>query len=340
MNWITNIFRSKESTDELSREAQVDAVAVNAQATRLLVKEILDNHRAERRWRLVRRCLYSVSIVFGIAISMRLYFPGAFTSESGDDKVAIVPIKGNILSGAPASAEQVVPALRKAFERKDVKGVILRIDSGGGAPSESERINAALIELRAKHPKPVAAVVNTLGASAAYMIALQADEIWAGKYSLVGSIGAVLMNWDASRALERFDVRRRVFASGELKGALDPFVASTPKADDWAQSMVNQIGVMFADEVQARRGDKLKAGLVYNTGEVWHGVQAKELGLIDMVGTEDNAISKMGGGKKLEPVYFGPEKPGMGLFAAFSTALTTSIRAALVEAASEPASLN
>ena len=79
MNWITSLFGSKDTTDELSREAQVDAVAVNAQATRLLVKEILDNHRAERRWKLVRRCLYSASIVFGIAISMRLYFPAVIS---------------------------------------------------------------------------------------------------------------------------------------------------------------------------------------------------------------------------------------------------------------------
>lgn len=331
--WFASWFGTDKSQDDLTGEAQVDAVAVNAQATRMLVKEVLANHRAERRWKLARRSLYALSIVVGIAISIRFSFPEAFDLPGGGDKVAIISIKGNILSGAPASADQVVPALRKAFERNDVKGVILRIDSGGGAPSEAERINTAINELKAKHPKPVTAVVETLGASAAYMIALQADQIVAGKYSLVGSIGAVLMNWDVSRALERFDVHRRVFASGELKAALDPFVAATPKANEWAQMMVNQIGLMFSEEVKAKRGAKLKDGLVYNTGEVWNGVQAKEVGLIDVVGTEDTAIAAMGGGKKLEPEYFGPDKRRGGIFAFFSEAVESATRITLQELA-------
>lgn len=333
-------YLASRDADESSTEAQVDAVTVNAQATRALVGEILANHRAERRWKVVRRTLYAASMLLGIAVTVRYSFPQAFDLPGGGDKVAIVSIRGNILSGAPASAEQVVPALRKAFERSDVKGVILRIDSGGGAPSESERINAALKELKAKHPeKPVTAVIETLGASAAYMIALQADSIYAGRYSLVGSIGAVLANWDVSRALERVDVRRRVFASGELKAALDPFIASTPKADAWAKSMVDQIGVMFTEEVRAKRGAKLKADVVYNTGEVWNGVQAKEVGLIDAVGTEDNAIAAMGGGKKLEPEYFGPDQKRAGFLTVFSEAIGSAAGSALSSLAAEPARL-
>lgn len=328
-------FGSSKSADDLTGEAQIDAVAVNAQATRLLVKEILANHKAERRWKIARRSLYAMSILVGIAVSIRFSFPGAFDMPGAGDKVAIISIKGNILSGAPASADQVVPALRKAFERPDVKGIILRIDSGGGAPSEAERIISAINELRAKNPKPITAVVETLGASAAYLIALNADTIVAGKYSLVGSIGAVLMNWDVSRAIERFDVHRRVFASGELKAALDPFVAPSAKADAWAQSMVSQIGTMFYDEVKLKRGSKLKTGVVYNTGEVWHGTQALEVGLIDSIGTEDTAIAAMGGGKKLEPEYFGPQKRRGGLFAFFSEAVETVTRATVQELAAQ-----
>jgi protease IV len=339
--WLSRLGRFLRPKKEvISIVEQVDAVAVNAQATWLLVKEILANHRAERRWKLVRRSIYALSMLVGIAVTVRYSFPQAFDMPGAGDKVAIISIKGNILSGAPASAEQVVPALRKAFERKDVRGIILRIDSGGGAPSESERINAAILELKARFPeKKVTAVIETLGASAAYMIALQADSIYAGRYSLVGSIGAVLMNWDVSRALERFDVRRRVFASGELKAALDPFVASTPKADAWAKSMVDQIGVMFTEEVKAKRGSKLKDGVVYSTGEVWNGTQAKEVGLIDVVGTEDNAIAAMGGGKKLEPEYFGPDQRRTGLFTIFSDAVGSATRAVLQALETEPGRL-
>jgi hypothetical protein len=110
--WIASLFGTDKSQDDLTGEAQVDAVAVNAQATRLLVKEVLANHRAERRWKLARRSLYALSIVVGIAISIRFSFPETFDLPGGGDKVAIISIKGNILSGAPASADQVVPAPR------------------------------------------------------------------------------------------------------------------------------------------------------------------------------------------------------------------------------------
>jgi protease-4 len=103
--------------------------------------------------------------------------------------------------------------------------------------------------------------------------------------------------------------------------------------------MVNQVGTMFTEELMARRGDKLKQGVKFDTGEVWNGVQAKDVGLIDTIGTEENAIAKMGGGKKLEPEYFGPEKRQMGLFAGFSDLITSSIRAALNDLAAETATI-
>lgn len=331
MRFVRGLFDPKVEWLPGPMEPQINAAAVNAEATRQLVGEIIKAHRSERRWRVARRGLYTVSLLLGMYLSLRIASPELFTFTTSADKAAIVDIRGGISSGQPASADEVIPVLRKAFEDKSVKAVILRIDSGGGAPWEAERINAALKDLRAKNDKPVVAVINTLGASAAYMIALQADEIYAGRYSLVGSIGAVMANWDLSKTIERFDVQRRIYASGELKAALDPFVPSTPQATAWAQGIVNDIGAMFTSEVEQKRGDRLKKGAVYNTGEVWNGIQAKELGLVDVIGTEETAIEALSKDGKLEAVAFGPTRRNQGWLGG----LQQSIRDALVEAARE-----
>ncbi|KAK0039477.1 S49 family peptidase [Biomphalaria pfeifferi] len=92
------------------------------------------------------------------------------------------------------------------------------------------------------------------------MIALHADKIIAGKYSLVGSIGAVMQPWQLDRAIGKLDVSQRVYASGKLKSFLNPYIPVTPEADAKAQHLVDQAGAAFLAEVKARRGSALKSG--------------------------------------------------------------------------------
>lgn len=313
---------------EVPRDVHLDAAAVSAEATRLLMTEIIKTHRSEHRWRIAKRGLYALSLLLGMYLSLKIANPEMFELTPMGSKAAIVDIRGGIMSGSPASADEVIPALRKAFEDSTVKAVILRIDSGGGAPWEAERINAAIKDLRAKNDKPLVAVINTLGASAAYMIALQADSIYAGRYSLVGSIGAVMANWDLSRTIARVDVQRRIYASGELKAALDPFMPSTAKGNAWAQGIVDEIGTMFTKEVMEKRGAKLQPGTAYDTGEVWNGVQAHQLGLVDAIGTQENAIEALSTDEKLTPVPFGPARRNRG----FLGNLQQTLKEAMVQA--------
>jgi protease IV len=131
------------------------------------------------------------------------------------DVVGVVRIEGEISAGGVASANRIVPALQQAYESRNVKAVVISIDIPGGAPVEAERIYRAIDALKASEIKrPIVAVINNMGASAEYMIALHADKIYAGQYSLVGSVGAVLTGWDFSRAISRVDVAQRVYASG------------------------------------------------------------------------------------------------------------------------------
>jgi protease-4 len=278
-----------------------------------LIGDLLRERRTERRWRWGFRVLF---IGGSIAVSL-LYFllwAPQFGWRIGPigDVVGVVRIDGEINQGSLASADRVVPALKKAFESPHVKAVVLAIDSPGGSPGESERIYRAMEGLKAENPKPVIAVVGNVGASAAYLIALHADKVYAGQYSLVGSVGAVLAGWDLHRAAERLDVAQRLYASGPLKAMLSPFQPLTELADVKARALIGEIGEVFVDDVKRRRGDKLSAAANVASGEVWLGPDAKRLGLIDEIGTLEEVIR---GGWNLNWYDFGPRRHS-GLFVA------------------------
>jgi protease-4 len=278
-----------------------------------LIGDLLRERRTERRWRWGFRVLFIGGSIVVSLLYFLLWAP-QFGWRIGPigDVVGVVRIDGEISQGSLASAGRVVPALKKAVESPQVKAVVLAIDSPGGSPGESERIYRAMKGLKAENPKPVIAVVGNVGASAAYLIALHADKVYAGQYSLVGSVGAVLAGWDLHRAAERLDVSQRLYASGPLKAMLSPFQPLTEVADVKARALIREIGEVFVEEVKRRRGDKLSATADVASGEIWLGPDAKRLGLIDEIGTLEDVIR---GSWNLNWYDFGPRRQN-GLFVA------------------------
>lgn len=308
--------RMTASPDEGSVKPSEDTIARHL--TGQLLSDVLTELAAQRRWRFFTRALYVFLVLVAVAYATMQANGGSLSFGSSKPSVAVVGIRGAIFGDSIAGAAKVIPALKKAFESPDVKGVILKIDSGGGAPSEAERIGALIEDLRKKHPKPVIAVIDSVGASAAYLIAVSADSIIAGRYSLVGSIGAILTSWDAHKTIQRLDLEQKVYASGELKGMLNQFTAATPEGEAKAQHMVNEIGRLFLKQVVERRGSKLKAGVNFATGEAWTGAEAKDLGLVDHLGTEELAVTMISGGQELEVLNLGPGKGSAGILSSLA----------------------
>lgn len=279
---------------------------------------VLDQQRREaearraarfRRWMVGVLVVGSAAVYAGLAAKALLPLPDVVAREPA---VGLVKVEGQISATAKlAAAKLVVPALKRAFEDDNVQRVVLYIDSPGGAPVEAERIMDAVAELRKKHPKPVHAIIGNLGASAGYMVALSADDIVSGKYSLVGSIGAILQSWDVHRVLDKYDVKAKTYASGNLKGMLNPFEPSTPEGEAKAQALVDELGRQFGALLVERRGPKLTqpAGS-YTTGEVWGGQDALKLGLVDTNGTLETLMAQH---PDLKLVNFGPFERSNGL---------------------------
>jgi protease-4 len=199
----------------------------------------------------------------------------------------MVEIKGEIASGAEASAELVIAAMRAAFEEREAEAIVLLINSPGGSPVQAGIINDEIIRLKAKYKKPVYVVVEESCASAAYYIAVAADKIYVDKASIVGSIGVLMDGFGFTGLMDKLGVERRLMTAGENKGFLDPFSPQSEKQRVFAQTMLDQIHKQFISVVKAGRGDRLKETPEMFSGLFWSGQQAVDMGLADGLGNLD-----------------------------------------------------
>ena len=241
----------------------------------------LNEQKASRRWKTFVRLAW---LVFFIALVWLALHRGTPTSDATVPHTAVVEIKGEIAEGADASAEFVNAALKAAFEDAGAKAVVLLINSPGGSPVQAGMMNDEILRLKAKHKKPVYAVVGETCASAAYYIAVAADNIYVDKASIVGSIGVLMDGFGFTGLMDKLGVERRLLTAGDNKGFLDPFSAQSDKQRAFAQTMLNQIHQQFITVVKNGRGQRLKETPDMFSGLFWSGQQAVELGLADQLG--------------------------------------------------------
>ncbi|QNK65484.1 S49 family peptidase [Variovorax sp. PAMC26660] len=245
----------------------------------------LGEQKATRRWKTFVRLSWLAFFIFLAWFALSRSTPSTAKTTA---HTAVVEIKGEIAAGGDASAEFVVAAMKTAFEDDGAKGVILLINSPGGSPVQAGIINDEIKRLKAKHKKPVYAVVEETCASAAYYIAAATDKIYVDKASIVGSIGVLMDGFGFTGVMEKVGVERRLLTAGENKGFLDPFSPMSDAQRAHAQTMLNQIHAQFINVVKTGRGDRLKLdtpGLF--SGLFWSGEQAVEYGLADQLGNVD-----------------------------------------------------
>jgi protease-4 len=214
----------------------------------------------------------------------------------------LIDVRGVIADKEAASADNIVTSLQAAFADPKVKGVVLRINSPGGSPVQSGYVYDEIRRLRGLHPDiKVYAVISDLGASGAYYIASAADEIYADKASLVGSIGVTAAGFGFVGAMDKLGIQRRAYTSGEHKAFLDPFEPEKPDETKFWQGVLNVTHEQFIASVKQGRGDRLKDKdhPELFSGLVWTGQQALPLGLIDGLGNASSVARDVIGEKEL-----------------------------------------
>ena len=249
-----------------------------------LMMASLDEQRTARRWRNGIRLAWLVFLAALVWLGMER---GTSNADISLPHTAVVEIKGEIASGSEASAELVISSLRSAFEDEGAKAVVILINSPGGSPVQAGIINDEIWRLKKLHKKPIYAVVEETCASAAYYIAVSADQIFVDKASIVGSIGVLMDGFGFTGLMDKLGVERRLMTAGQNKGFMDPFSPQTEKQRLFAQSMLDQIHQQFIGAVKAGRGERLKETPETFSGLFWTGQQAVEIGLADQLGNLD-----------------------------------------------------
>ncbi|WDR07169.1 signal peptide peptidase SppA [Devosia rhodophyticola] len=199
------------------------------------------------------------------------------------DHIARVVVDGTIATN-PARLK----VLTELGENDAVKAVIVSINSPGGTTAGGEELYEALGVLRAQ--KPVVAVINELGASAAYMTAIATDRIFARRLSIVASIGVLFQHVNAGKLLDTIGVDLDKIASGPLKAEPDFDEAMTPEVRRSLGALVNDSFEWFVDIVAERRNLSRPIALALADGRIMTGRMGVETKLIDAIGGEAEAI--------------------------------------------------
>ena len=247
--------------------------------TRLAESSLREQRRA-RRWGIFFKTL---TFAYLIALLVMFADSSVTTSKLKSKHTALIDLNGVIMDGEEASSDNIVTALRSAFEDNNTVGVIVRINSPGGTPVQAGYIYDEIIRLREKYPKtPLYAVISDMCASGGYYVAAAADKIYADKASIVGSIGVRMDNFGFVEAMKKLGVERRTLTAGKNKAILDPFAPVDEEVTQHMQAMLHNIHQQFIESVKKGRGDKLKLDAAnLFTGLIWTGEQSLELGLID-----------------------------------------------------------
>jgi protease-4 len=282
----------------MENEVPLDAKTIHwerAAIEKLLLAEVRER-RAARRWRMFKSLVWM--LLFG-ALVWALASDRLPSSAASAPHTALVSIRGEIADKGEASAEYVLPALRSALEDPGAQALVLLINSPGGSPVQAGLINDEIRRLRAKHGKPIYAVVEETCASAAYYIAAAADRIYVDKASIVGSIGVLMDGFGFVDTLHKLGVERRLLTAGANKGFLDPFSPQSDEHKKHAQVMLDQIHQQFISAVKQGRGERLKATPDTFSGLFWTGEQAIGLGLADGLGSLDSVARDVVKAEKL-----------------------------------------
>ncbi len=295
-----------------------------------LVLSLQSEQRKSRRWGIFFKLL-TFTYLFALLFIFKFPLGGSLDAATGAH-TALVDIDGVIAADELASADNIVGSLREAFEADNSVAVVLRIYSGGGSPVQSGYVYDEIRRLRGEHPdKKVYAVISDIGASGAYYVAAAADEIYADKASLVGSIGVVAGGFGFTEAMEKVGVDRRLYTAGENKAFLDPFSPEDSEEVAFWQDVLKTTHNQFIEKVRQGRGDRLTDDERIFSGLVWSGEQALELGLVDGLGSTSHVARQVIGEEDLVD-YSRRKSPLQGFVDQFGVSIGNALADRMMEA--------
>jgi len=219
------------------------------------------------------------------------------------ERVAVIPVTGLI-----SDSEPTIEQLKKFVKDDSVKAIVLRINSPGGGVAPSQEIYEEVKKARAK--KPILASMGALAASGGYYIACATQRVYANPGTITGSIGVVMPFMNVKDLVEKIGLKGMTVKSGVFKDIGSPMRDMTPQERDLLQGVVDNVHLQFVNAVADGRNLNREDILRIADGRIFTGEQAKGLGLVDVLGDLEDAISDAGKLGKIsgEPKVVTPPK--------------------------------
>jgi protease IV len=252
--------------------------------------------------------IFCVSVLlFFVAVFFYAYLTGGengVLSALGSEGVGVIEVEGTI-----EESSQVIDSLKRFGDSGAVKAVVLRIDTPGGGVVPTQEIYAEIERL--KKTKPIFASMGSVAASGGYYIASACTQIVASPGTLTGSIGVIMELGNVEELMGKLGVKGYTIKSGPYKDVGSPFQALSPEGRAILQSVVDNVYTQFVQAVA--KGRNLPEAKIREVadGRIYSGEQAKEIGLVDVLGSMDDAIElvakRVGLGAKPQ-VFYAPRE--------------------------------
>jgi protease-4 len=250
--------------------------------------------------------LFFISVVMGLIIIFRSSMEKESSSQKYiKDKIAVVELVGEIYFRDSTSSfikkdvEYYVTKLTNLFKRKDVKGIVLKINSPGGSVAAVQRLYHQIIKLKSQYNKPVICYVSELCASGGYYVASACDKIVSCEGGVIGSVGVLLQVGNISGLLKKIGVNIEVIKSSKYKDVGSMFREMLPEERQMFESLVNTAYEQFISAIIEGRKLSREEVIKFADGRVFIAPQAVELKMIDGIGDEEDAIEEV---KKLAKI--------------------------------------
>lgn len=201
-----------------------------------------------------------------------------FSDQMPRPGIGIVEVEGVILESEPT-----IRRLRAMEKEESVKGIIVRINSPGGAVSPSQEIFSEL--LRLKKRKKVYVSISSSAASGGYYIAIGAEKIFANPGSMIGSIGVIMQTFNISELMEKIGIRSEVVKSAENKDLGSLFREMSPEERRLLKYVIDDTHDQFVSAIADNRPLELEKVKEIADGRIFTGRQALKLNLIDKLGS-------------------------------------------------------
>ena len=224
---------------------------------------------------------------------------------NSNNKIALIYAEGTILMGEEKGSfgnlitpNKIISELEKAKKDRDIKGIVLRINSPGGSALASNIINHKIREVSKE--KPIYISIGGVAASGGYYMAAGGDKIFAEKESVTGSIGVVSLIPNFNELMKKIDINVESVKKGEYSDLFSLTKEFTAEDEEKIYASSVKVYSEFLDVVA--QGRKLDRNYVHTIaqGKVWLGQEGKELGLVDELGGLENTISSLAKDLRLE----------------------------------------